>query len=688
MFVVMLFKYEIILRRILLSFSYMALFIKLFSLLTFYLLTFSFIYFFPRVSFASLNLISREFKDKEINISKFAYGLKLLSDNSFLELSPPLLESGLETRFRDFSRYYLGRSYVFLGLYDQAQKYFLSITRTFVFYDQVLHNLVFISYQKGDRSVCEFLKQDIIDRAIPEIFEVMILCNESKIVFLRERGRLKEAEELKEKSKKVISSYIKSVLEPVDFIDYSGRLKRIDDLSIRIFGVPATQVLSSSEREEIAKLLFEKGFYDVALKWTQDDLMRARIYFGLQDYDRALSFAEKLTEKITDSKDLERLYVILIFSYARRKNPDLINFERFALDYIKRFSRERLAGDLAIKIGVEKYLAGLTSEAYNLFYQASRSPHKDISERAKYILNKVLGFKVSFQHDGFILLIEKYKEGFSRLKPSDISDTVSNNSSNDSNNNNNNRFSFSFILTPPSERIEDLYFLKLYLADSRANQVVKIILDSWNLAGEEKRWLISFGFFKYFTPPADFRSTFAVYKPPPIAFYEDFLRASREFGVPISLLLSIALIESHFDVSAVSSANAMGVMQIIPSTAKEVFSDWGLPFAKDFLFEPSANILAGAYYLSKLKKMFGSWLLAIAAYNAGPNPVRKWIQDNKNLYCSNPEIFLENIPFRQTRFYVMRALSYYLEYSKILGEDIDVAGIFGCGLQEFEGKFR
>ncbi len=678
----MLFRDEkIVLLRMLLSFHRIALFIRLFSLLTFYLFTFcSFIYFLPRVSFASLNLIVREFKDKEINISKFAYGLKLLSDNSFLELSPPLLESGLETRFQDFSKYYLGRSYTFLGLYDQAQKYFLSITRTFVFYDQVLNNLVFISYQKGDRSVCEFLKQDLIDRAIPEIFEVMILCNESKIVFLRERGMLKEAEELKEKSKKVISSYIKSVLNPVDFIDYSGRLKRIDDLSSRIFGVPATQILSSSEREEIAKLLFEKGFYDVALKWTQDDLMRARIYFSLQDYDRALSFAEKLTEKITDSKDLEKLYVILIFSYARKKNPDLINFERFVLDYIKRFSQERLAGDLAIKIGVEKYLAGLTSEAYTLFYQASRSPHKDISERAKYILNKVLGFKVSFQPDGFILLIEKYKEGFSRLKPSDISgpDIVSNNRSS----------FFSFVLTPPSDRIEDLYFLKLYLADSKANQVVKIILDSWNLSGEEKRWLISFGFFRYFSPSADFRSTFAVYKPPPIAFYWDFLRASNEFGVPISLLLSIALIESHFDVSAVSSANAMGVMQIIPSTAKEIFSDWGLPFAKDFLFEPSANILAGAYYLSKLKKMFGSWLLAIAAYNAGPNPVRKWIQDNKNLYCSNPEIFLENIPFRQTRFYVMRALSYYLEYSKILREDIDVAGIFGCGLEEFESKFR
>jgi hypothetical protein len=225
-------------------------------------------------------------------------------------------------------------------------------------------------------------------------------------------------------------------------------------------------------------------------------------------------------------------------------------------------------------------------------------------------------------------------------------------------------------------------------ADSRAEQIVRTILNSWDLTEEEKKWLISFGFFKYFAPSGDFRSTFAIWKPPPIAFYEDFLRASREFGVPLPLLLSIALIESHFDVSAVYSANAMGVMQIIPSTAKEIFSDWGLPFVKDFLFEPSANILAGAYYLSKLKRMFGSWLLAIAAYNAGPSPVRKWIQNNKNLYCSNPEIFLENIPYRQTRFYAMRALSYYLEYAKILKEEIDIAELFGCGLDEFESKFK
>jgi hypothetical protein len=160
-------------------------------------------------------------------------------------------------------------------------------------------------------------------------------------------------------------------------------------------------------------------------------------------------------------------------------------------------------------------------------------------------------------------------------------------------------------LTPPSDRVEDLYFLKLYLADSRAEQIVRTILNSWDLTEEEKKWLMSFGFFKYFAPSGDFRSTFAIWKPPPVAFYEDFLRASREFGVPLPLLPSIALIESHFDVSAVSSSNAIGVMQIIPPTAKEIFSDWGLPFAKDFLFEPSANIFAGAYYLSKLKRMFG-----------------------------------------------------------------------------------
>jgi tetratricopeptide (TPR) repeat protein len=644
----------------------------------------SLILFPPIFPFSSLyaKLIERKVKDKEINISKFAYGLKLLSDKTFLDTSFFLLKSGLETIFHDFARYYIGRNQMLLGIYDGAKKYFLTLTRdtSFPFYKYVLQNLDVISFQEGDRSICEHVeKKEPPSRAIPEIFEVIIFCYLDRIVYLEDRGRLREAGEIREKIKRNLVNYVKNVLDPVDYIDYSDRLNRIDDFSMRIFGSPATQSLPPSDREDIAQFLLERGFYDLALKWTQNDFTKSRIYFALQDYDRALNFAEKLTEKITDSKDLERLYIILIFSYARKKNPDLINFERYAVEYIRRFSGERLAGDLAIKIGIEKYLTGLTSEAYNLFYQASRSPHKDISERAKYILNKIFGLKVSFQPDGFIFLIEKYKEGSSRLKPSDISgpDMVSDD-----------RFSFSFVLTPPSERIEDLYFLKLYLADSRAKQVVRTILNSWNLTEEEKRWLISFGFFKYFAPPHDFRSTFAVYKPPPTAFYEDFLRASREFGIPISLLLSIALIESHFDVSAVSSANAMGVMQIIPSTAKEIFSDWGLPFVKDFLFEPSANILAGAYYLSKLKRMFGSWILAIAAYNAGPSPVRRWIQDNKNLYCSNPEIFLENIPYRQTRFYVMRALSYYLEYAKILKEEINVAELFGCGLDEFESKFK
>jgi hypothetical protein len=630
--------------------------------------------------FSSLyaKLIERKVKDKEINISKFAYGLKLLSDKTFLDTSFFLLKSGLETIFHDFARYYIGRNQMLLGIYDGAKKYFLPLTRdtSFPFYDYVLQNLAFISFQEGDRSICKYEEEkEPPSRAIPEIFEVLIFCYLDRMIYLEDRGRLREAKGIKEKIKRTLVNYVKNVLDPVDYIDYSDRLNRIDDFSLRIFGGPATQFLSLSEQEEIAQFLFEKGFYDIALKWTRDDFTKSRIYFALQDYDRALNFAEKLTEKITDPKDLEKLYVILIFSYARKKNPDLANFESFSLDYIKRFHGERLAGDLAIKLGVEKYLAGSRVEAYNLLHQAARSPHKDISERAKYILNKVLGFKVSYQPDGFIFLIEKYKEGFPLLKLSDQKSEID-------------RVSFSFVLTPPSDRVEDLYFLKLYLADSRAEQIVRTILNSWDLTEEEKKWLISFGFFKYFAPSGDFRSTFAIWKPPPIAFYEDFLRASREFGVPLPLLLSIALIESHFDVSAVSSANAMGVMQIIPSTAKEIFSDWGLPFVKDFLFEPSANILAGAYYLSKLKRMFGSWLLAIAAYNAGPSPVRKWIQNNKNLYCSNPEIFLENIPYRQTRFYVMRALSYYLEYAKILKEEINVAELFGCGLDEFESKFK
>jgi soluble lytic murein transglycosylase len=127
------------------------------------------------------------------------------------------------------------------------------------------------------------------------------------------------------------------------------------------------------------------------------------------------------------------------------------------------------------------------------------------------------------------------------------------------------------------------------------------------------------------------------------------------------LVLGLIRQESSFDPNAKSPSNAMGLMQLLPSTAKEVAKKIGIAYKSDHLQKAEYNITLGSDYLRQLIERFdGSYILAIASYNAGAGNVRKWINnygDPREL--SSPEAVLnwiESIPFSETRSYVQRVL--------------------------------
>lgn len=124
-------------------------------------------------------------------------------------------------------------------------------------------------------------------------------------------------------------------------------------------------------------------------------------------------------------------------------------------------------------------------------------------------------------------------------------------------------------------------------------------------------------------------------------------------AVPASLVFAIAREESRFDPRAESWANACGLMQILPSTGQGLAKDDGLRgrITCRRLFDPKINVRLGTRYLADLRSRYGGHLgLAVAAYNAGPGNLEKWPRDVPF------DLWVEQIPFGQTRHYVKRVL--------------------------------
>ncbi len=137
------------------------------------------------------------------------------------------------------------------------------------------------------------------------------------------------------------------------------------------------------------------------------------------------------------------------------------------------------------------------------------------------------------------------------------------------------------------------------------------------------------------------------------------------------LVLAMTRQESAFDRGAVSGAGAMGMMQLMPATASKIAKLLHLPFSQKRLTNDVAyNVTLGRAYLGSLIDNFsGSYVLAVAAYNAGPSRVHQWMQDHGDPRRQNVDVvdWVERIPFTETRNYVQRVLENLQMYRLRLG---------------------
>lgn len=144
--------------------------------------------------------------------------------------------------------------------------------------------------------------------------------------------------------------------------------------------------------------------------------------------------------------------------------------------------------------------------------------------------------------------------------------------------------------------------------------------------------------------------------------YPDITRYLKANSAPVEWALVHALVrqESRFDGQATSPAGARGLMQLMPATAKEVAGRAGIRHKNDWLTDrPEHNIILGIRYLSQMLDRYdGHYALAIAAYNAGPGRVDRWIKEFGDPRSPNVDLldWIERIPVYETRNYVQRVL--------------------------------
>jgi soluble lytic murein transglycosylase len=131
-----------------------------------------------------------------------------------------------------------------------------------------------------------------------------------------------------------------------------------------------------------------------------------------------------------------------------------------------------------------------------------------------------------------------------------------------------------------------------------------------------------------------------------------------------TMIHAITRQESQFDRQATSRVGARGLMQLMPGTARETAPRAGLSYSYDSLTDPQYNIMLGSTYFSQLMRQFGgSYVLSVAAYNAGPGNVNKWLRNNGDPRGGVDVLtWIDNIPLSETRNYVQRVLENAVVY--------------------------
>jgi soluble lytic murein transglycosylase-like protein len=196
---------------------------------------------------------------------------------------------------------------------------------------------------------------------------------------------------------------------------------------------------------------------------------------------------------------------------------------------------------------------------------------------------------------------------------------------------------------------EQVFLARSYMKAAMSLQAIRILNDFLSAVAPRERLSLPLDFWTMFFPQL---------------FWAEVQEAAKQAQLDPLFLLGVIRQESAFNARAVSRSDARGLMQLLPSTGREVFQRLGMDaFRAELLFEPSLNVRIGAHYLGRLAEAHrGNLILALAAYNAGPARVKRWLQE---MSTADWDEFIERLPLEETRGYVKNVLRNYGVYQRL-----------------------
>ncbi|MFT3931469.1 MAG: transglycosylase SLT domain-containing protein [Spongiibacteraceae bacterium] len=186
-------------------------------------------------------------------------------------------------------------------------------------------------------------------------------------------------------------------------------------------------------------------------------------------------------------------------------------------------------------------------------------------------------------------------------------------------------------------------------------QIAALIAERWNWYDQGIRTAAASGGLN------DLRLRF------PIGYRDSMELAAKKTALPLHWLFAITRQESAFMPDARSPVGALGLMQLMPDTAKHVARGERIKVSADQLLKPETNIRLGSIYLRDMAQRYnGNRILATAAYNAGPNRISSLLREQTETLSA--DVWIELLPYRETREYVQSVLTFAVIYSQRLGQ--------------------